>query len=61
MRLVNAAIVPESWIPHDLLWIIRAGMKMDNETLTNIVLGGCLLAENLWRFSPFTHSDDKDE
>lgn len=41
MRLVvmNAAIVPESCVLHDLLWIIRAGLKTDNETLTNIVLG----------------------
>lgn len=34
MRLVavNAAVVPESCAPRDLVWIIRAGLKMDNET-----------------------------
>lgn len=36
---MNAAIVPESCAPRDLLWIIRAGLKADNETLTNTVLG----------------------
>lgn len=36
---MNAVIVPESCAPHDLLWIIRAGLKMDNENLTNTVLG----------------------
>lgn len=60
---VNAATVPESCAPHDLVWIIRAGLKMDNETFDK---HGCgrrdfLLAGNLWSFSSLTHSDVKDE
>lgn len=65
MRLVavNAAIVPESCAPHDLVWIIRAGLKMDNETFDKYGLGrrNFLLAGNLWGFSSLTHSDVKDE
>lgn len=36
---MNAAIVAESCAPRGLLWVIRAGLKTDNETLTNAVLG----------------------
>lgn len=36
---MNGIIVPERCAPPHLLWIIRAGLKMDNETLTKTVLG----------------------
>lgn len=46
---MNAAIVPESCAPPDLVWIIRAGLKMDNETFDKYSLGrrDFLLAGNL--------------
>lgn len=36
---MNAAIVPESCPPYDLVCIIRAGLKMDNETFDKYGLG----------------------
>lgn len=72
MRLVavNAAIVLERCVPHHLVWIIQAGLKMDNETFDkygpgrrgrDFLLTDFLLAGNLWSFSSLTHSDVKDE
>lgn len=65
---MNAAIVPESCLPHDLVWIIRAGLKMDNETFDkygpgrrDFLLADFLLAGSLWSFSSLTHSDVKNE
>lgn len=62
---MNAAMVPENCVPHDLLWI-TAGLKMDNEILKNISYKTperrCVyILLEIFRFSSLANLDVKDE
>lgn len=62
---MNAAMVPENSVPHDLLWI-TAGVKVDNETSKNIAYKRpgrrCVyILLEIFSFSSLAHSDVKDE